>query len=66
MLLGDTRIPIHGLAVCQYPNGAVYRFSCNAAWEVESDSPYDSIEGAFAAPSGQYAVEEVVWHESQR
>ena len=63
---GDTGIPIHGLAVCQYPNGAVYRFSCNAAWEVENDSPHDSIAGALGAPSAQYQIDQVVWHESDR
>jgi hypothetical protein len=34
---GGDGIPIHGLAVCQYATGKVYRFSCDRGWEVNND-----------------------------
>jgi hypothetical protein len=58
---GAEGIPIHGLAICQYDNGAVYRFSCNQDWMVKNDSTHHSIEDAMSAPSGQYNVAEVRW-----
>lgn len=59
---GSEGIPIHGLAVCRYEkNGAVYRFSCDAAWEVQNDAPHSSVDSARTAPHGQYDVERVVW-----
>ena len=57
---GPGGIEIFGLAVCQYNNGATYRFSCNADWEVENDSPYD-IEQALGL-SAQYDITKVDWH----
>lgn len=52
---------IHGLAVCRYPNGAVYRFSCDAAWEVVNDSPWATPEDAMTRPSAQYDIAAVPW-----
>jgi hypothetical protein len=40
---GSATIPIHGLAVCRYAQtGSIYRFSCNAMWEVENGERQDS------------------------
>ena len=55
-------IPIHGLAVCRYEkSGEIYRFSCGVDWEVENDSPWDTVEQAMRAPSGQYDAGAVDW-----
>lgn len=43
---GGDGVPIHGFAVCRYEAGSIYRFSCNADWEVENDSQYDTLEAA--------------------
>ena len=52
---GSDSVPIHGLAICRYAeSGAVYRFSGNANWEVENDSPWASVDEALRGNSGQY------------
>jgi len=59
---GGSSVPIHGLAVCRYPEGgAVYRFSCSRTWETENDSPYKSVEDAAGGESAQYDVRSVQW-----
>lgn len=59
---GSATIPIHGLAVCRHArSGEIYRFSCNATWEVENDSCWPSVEEARRGASGQYDVEAVQW-----
>lgn len=59
---GSGGIPIHGLAICQYPQGgAVYRFSCYASWQVQNDAPYGSVADAEVARHGQYDVTRVAW-----
>ena len=61
---GGPAVPIHGLAICRYPeSGAVYRFSCNRAWETENDSPYASVEDAKGTGSGQCDVRSIQWHQ---
>ena len=60
---GGSGTAIHGLAVCRYDDsGKVYRFSCSREWEVENDSPQDSVEQAMQAPSLQYDTSAVAWH----
>ena len=55
-------IPIHGLAICCYPDsGVIYRFSCNSRWEVENDSSYDSLKSAKAGKSWQFNVKSISW-----
>jgi hypothetical protein len=54
-------VPIHGLAICRYEQGPGYRFSCDSSWEVQNDSPYDTVEQAMRSPSGQYDVSKVTW-----
>jgi len=58
---GGAGIAIHGLAVAEYPGGAIYRFSCDRDWEVQNDAGFDSIQQALHALSGQYAIERIVW-----
>jgi hypothetical protein len=50
-----------GLAVCEYASGAVYRFSCDAQWQVLNDSPYPTVLAALTARSGNYDVTRVAW-----
>ncbi len=59
---GSGGINIHGLAICQYDMGEVYRFSCDENWEVQNDSDWDCVEDAMTAPSTQYDVTKVHWH----
>ena len=60
---GGEGIPIHGLAVCRYEDsGSIYRFSCSRSWEVENDSPYDTVDRALQAQSGSFDVSSVAWH----
>ena len=54
-------VNIHGLAVCQYPNGSTYRFSCGENWEPENDTDCDTPEEALTTPSIQYDVRMVKW-----
>jgi hypothetical protein len=55
-------IAIYGLAVCRHPkSGNVYRFSCNAEWEVENDSQWPTIEEALQATSTQFDASVVQW-----
>ncbi len=63
---GTGGIPIHGLAVCQYPTGEVYRFSCDKEWVVQNDSDWRSIEEAMTAPSAQYDITQVKWRHRQK
>lgn len=58
---GGAGIPIHGLAVAQYQDGSVYRFSCDRDWESQNDSRWDSVEAALHAPSGDYDTTAVRW-----
>jgi len=58
---GSGGISIHGLAVCQYESGAIYRFSCSRGWEVENDSNRASVDDAMTGPSAQYYVAAVEW-----
>jgi hypothetical protein len=59
---GAPAVPIHGLAICRYPkNGAIYRFSCNGAWEAENDSPFATVEAAASGGAAQYDVRSVEW-----
>ena len=57
----DVTIPIHGLAICRYDEGTVYLFVCDASWEVQNDSPYDTVERAMRSASAQYDVSKVTW-----
>ncbi|MCI0571433.1 MAG: hypothetical protein L0Y66_11820 [Myxococcaceae bacterium] len=50
------------MAICRYADtGAVYRFSCDRAWEVQDDSAYTSAEDAMVAASLDYDVTKVHW-----
>jgi hypothetical protein len=52
-----------GLAVCRYAeSGAIYRFSCDRAWEVLNDAPYATVAQALVGPSGQFDVTRVRWN----
>ena len=56
-------VAIHGLAICRYAKtGAVYRLSCNSAWETENDSAYSSVDDATRGQSAHYDVDSVQWH----
>ena len=59
---GKVAINIHGLAVCQYPNGQTHRFSCDEKWETQNDIDCDTPEQALTAPSYQYDVSKVNWN----
>ncbi len=59
---GSGGIKIYGLAICQYPSGAVYRFSCDKNWKVQNDSDWNSVKEAMMAPSVQYDVTQIKWH----
>ena len=60
---GAHGVAIHGLAICRYKNpGSIYRFSCNAGWETENDSPYSTVEEAMKGESGQYDIHSVEWN----
>ncbi len=61
---GMGELPIHGIAICRYiDSGKIYRFCCNANWEVVHDSSYPSVEEALAAASRQFDVHDIRWHE---
>lgn len=56
-------IPIYGIAICSYADGqAVYRFSCDAAWDVVNDTDFSSVEEAVLTSSGQYDISKVIWN----
>jgi len=53
---------IYGLAICRYSkSGKIYRFSCNADWETEQDSLYESEEEAKTYLPSQYQQVRVSW-----
>jgi len=57
-----SRDEIHGLAICQYEDSrSTYRFSCDKDWEVQQDSPYDSIEDAIERLPDQYKKVKATW-----
>ena len=58
---GMTGVAINGLAICRYDKGPIYRFSCNAEWNVENDLDFDTAEAAMSGLSGQYDVHKVKW-----
>ncbi len=60
---GGDGIPIHGLAICQYESGQIYRFSCDKDWEVVNDTDYESIEQAKGVQSTQYDSSSVRWQD---
>lgn len=60
---GEVAAEIFGLALCKYLNeDAIYRFSCNAEWETEQDSSYDTIAEAKAQLPAQYQAVKANWH----
>lgn len=62
---GDQPEPVFGLAIARYEKPeAVYRFSCNSAWEVIQDAPYDSPEEAKDRLPSQYRDVSVHWHKA--
>ncbi len=58
---GGIAATIHGLAICSYGDGSIYRFSCDADWEVEQDGVYESIEEAKRLLPDQYKNVPVNW-----
>lgn len=56
---------IHGFAVCRYPNGQLYRFSCNEHWETENDAPCDDEGSAMSSLPLNYmaTAAKVQWHQ---
>ncbi|MBY0455951.1 MAG: hypothetical protein K2V38_01290 [Gemmataceae bacterium] len=58
---GDDRW-VFGFAVCRYPGGELYRFTCNKHWQVVQDMDHDSEDGAKDDIPGQYDASRVVWH----
>lgn len=64
---GPGEIAIHGLAICRYAGaGGVYRFSCDAQWEVENDSPWPSVEDAMHGQVNGLDVATVRWISTNR
>lgn len=61
---GADGIPIHGLAICQYESGKVYRFSCDKDWEVVSDLDFETAEQAMRLRSTQYDTSSIQWQSS--
>ena len=60
---GEIASELYGLAICRYKNSnIVYRFSCNANWETEQDSDYNSIQEAKECLPKQYRNVNVVWN----
>ena len=56
------RIEIFGLAICKYENSdVVYRFSCDKDWDVQNDSPHDSVEQAQRQLPDQYKLVKAEW-----
>lgn len=53
---GTSGPSIHGLAICKYANGSVYRFSCNQDWETENDAPFATIRDAMTAVPPNNAI----------
>jgi len=52
---GELAEQIHFLAICKYEDRAeFYLFACNSAYEVVSDSPWDSIEECKSVASNSY------------
>jgi hypothetical protein len=58
---GEIAAAIYGLAICSYGDECVYRFSCDAAWGVEQDGAYESVEEAKRLLPEQYRDVPVVW-----
>jgi hypothetical protein len=59
---GSPAAAIHGLALCRYRGSeGVYRFSCNASWEVEQDACYPSLDAAKALLPEQYRLVAASW-----
>jgi hypothetical protein len=60
---GSPPIEIYGLAICQYEGSFdFYRFSCDNNWEVQQDSPHDSIEQAQKQLPDQYKLITAKWN----
>lgn len=60
-------IEIYGLAICQYEDTrAIYRFSCDKKWEVQNDSPQDSVEDAERILPDQYKLVPAEWRTKDR
>lgn len=52
---GEPAEQIRFLAICKYEDGAdFYLFGCNSAYEVVSDSPWDSIDECKCVASNSY------------
>lgn len=59
---GNVAAEIYGFAICQYHGSKkLYRFSCNARWESEQDSVYNTIEEAKSNIPMQYREVKPVW-----
>jgi hypothetical protein len=53
---------IHGLAVCRFETGSIYRFSCNKDWEVVQDSQHNTEDEAKKSIPTNYDSSRVKWH----
>lgn len=53
---------IYGLALATYENeNKVYRFSCDADWQVIQDDCYESIAEAISLLPKQYQNQNIIW-----
>jgi hypothetical protein len=52
---------VHGLAVCRYDSGEIYRFSCNRRWDVVQDMDHATEDDAKASIPGNYDAARVRW-----
>jgi len=57
-------VEIHGLAICRYKSGIVYRFSCDRDWQTVNDSPHRDEEQAKTALPQNYSAsaDRIHWH----
>lgn len=61
---GEVSSEIYGLAICRYKGSSIiYRFSCDANWEVEQDADYPSIQEAKESLPAQYRNTHILWQQ---
>jgi hypothetical protein len=64
---GIVAAEIYGLAICRYTkSGEIYRFSCDANWETEQDSDYQSVEEAKSNLPLQYQEVKANWNKYEQ
>ena len=60
-------VEIYGFAICRYPSGELYRFSCDHHWQTVNDSPHLDEEAAKISVTLNYAASahRIVWRKAQ-